>query len=249
MKAMIFAAGTGTRLKPLTDRIPKALVPLENKPILEWVMDKLLASGVTDMVVNVHHHPEQMHAFIMQARERGYPVRVSDETDMLLDTGGGLKKARKWLEGSREILAYNADILSNISLTDMLRTHRESGALATLAVSRRRANRYFLWHKDRLCGWENRLTGQHFYCKQGIPPKTQALAFSGIQVMHPRIFDLMEEEEVFSIRSTYLQWACSHQIRAFTHDARYWADIGSLEKLEKARILYREHREIFDRFT
>lgn len=202
-KAMIFAAGLGTRLRPLTDTMPKALVPVSGRPILGYQLERLAAAGVKEVVVNVHHFAEQVIRYL-EEHDFGLRVRVSDERDELLDTGGGLARARQWLDGDAPVLVHNVDILSNVDL------HRWAGAHpdgTTLLVSERQTQRYLLFDEEnRLVGWTNVATGQvrSPYSKLDVA-RCSRYAFSGIQLFSPRLFSLMEGwPRRFSIIDFYL---------------------------------------------
>lgn len=161
MKGMIFAAGLGTRLRPLTDHTPKALIPLGGRPMLERVIERMQLAGVTDLTVNVHHHAAQVIDWLQAHPRRGLILHISDERDELLDTGGGLFHARPFLEEGGPILVHNADILTDVDLTAIVRYHQASQALATLLVARRSTSRYLLFDSQlRLHGWVNKLTGE-----------------------------------------------------------------------------------------
>ncbi len=237
MKALIFAAGLGTRLRPLTDKLPKALIPVAGKPMLQWVIEKLIASGVTDIVINVHHHPDILIDYINNLKYLGIHFHISDERNQLLDTGGGLKKAEVFLKGPDPFIVHNADVLSNIDLKEMLAFHKQQKALATLAVASRKTSRYFLWDGNRLAGWENNISGEKILCQPDEKNRLRPLAFSGIHILCPKIFSLINEKGSFSIKDLYLRLAASHHIAAYEHDPRYWFDIGSPEKRENAETV------------
>ena len=161
MKAMIFAAGLGSRLRPLTDERPKALVELNGKPLITGVIEKLAAAGVTEIVVNLHHFADELRQYLAK-NDFGLPIHFSDEKKLLLDTGGGLKKAAEFFKDGGPFFAYNVDILTDIDLTKLYHQHLENKALATLAVRKRKTSRYLLFDKDfKLQGWENILTQNH----------------------------------------------------------------------------------------
>ena len=196
MKAMIFAAGLGTRLKPLTDTMPKALVPLAGKPLLQWQVEKLRDAGITDIIVNVHHFPDMIIDTIRRNNGWGCTISISDERDMLLDTGGGLKKAV--MEGP--ILACNVDILSNIDLRTLVSEYERTG-VSQLVVSERKTQRYLCFDKrDSLCGWTNIATGE-LKGKDG-----RHLAFSGLQILNGEALRLLRQiqEDKFSLIDFYL---------------------------------------------
>lgn len=244
MKAMIFAAGLGTRLRPLTDHTPKALVSVAGKPMLERVILRLKEAGFNDITVNIHHFGEQIIEFLRANNDFGITIHLSDERDMLLDTGGGIKKARPFLDGNEPFLVHNADILSDINLAELYRHHRESNAEATLLVSQRQTSRYLLLDDvNRLHGWINKSTGEtkpegfSFQERQ-----YKEMAFSGIHVISPSLFRYMESrqwEGKFSIIPFYLSVCETACIQGYPLQDRRWFDIGKPETLAKAEEYYR----------
>lgn len=251
MKAMIFAAGLGTRLKPLTDTLPKALVPLAGKTLLQWQIEKLKAAGITDIVVNVHHFPDQIIDYLRENDNFGCRIAVSDERDMLLETGGGLRKAKNLLLGvaSREsgnndapILVCNVDILSNIDLPTLLSAYNPN-EMGVVVVSPRDTQRYLVFDENnRLCGWTNIATGAVRGPIANTPypiPNTQNLAFSGMQVLNPRIFDVMDKVvadkgEKFSLIDLYLSIAEKEILRAYIPENYRMMDVGKIAQLSEA---------------
>lgn len=236
MKALIFAAGLGTRLKPLTDTMPKALVPIDGKPLLEHVILKLKAAGFNQIIVNVHHFPDQIIEFLKSKNNFDLRIEISDERDKLLDTGGGVKKAKWFFDDGKPFLVHNVDILSNIDLQSLYQQHLETSPLATLVVSKRDTFRYFLFDEEaRLKGWINEKTGE-------VRPENLAntelfnkLAFSGIQVLSPDVFKLMEHfPDHFSIVDFYLRNAAQQQIKAYVPHALKMIDVGKLNVLTEA---------------
>ncbi len=249
MKAMVLAAGLGTRLRPLTDDRPKALVTVAGRTLLEIVLERLRGFGVREVVVNAHHFADQIVAYLAANQNFGMRIEVSRE-ETLLDTGGGLKKAAWFLrpgEGGGEggsgagagapFIVHNVDVISGIDLGAMAAAHRESGALVTLAVAAREASRQLLFDgAGLLCG---RRTGDKEERVRGWvePPasESQALAFAGIHVVSPRIFGLMREEGAFSIIDVYLRLAAEgEKVVAFRADGAYWRDLGRVESLAAA---------------
>jgi NDP-sugar pyrophosphorylase family protein len=242
MKAMVLAAGLGTRLRPLTDDRPKALVEVDGRTLLEITLSRLRTFGIHDVIVNVHHFAEKVIAFLNQKKNFGMHIEVSRE-DVLLDTGGGLKKAGWFfLEHSgaagkpegEPFLLHNVDVVSTIDLQRMVQFHRDNQALATLAVQQRETSRYLLFDEQlQLCG---RRVGRE--AKPEIvraAPKTEALAFSGIHVISPRLLTLMKEEGIFSIIDSYLRLAgIGEKIIAFRADDYYWRDLGKPADLQQA---------------
>lgn len=245
MKAMIFSAGIGKRLHPISEHTPKALVEIGGKPMLQRLAEKLTTLGVREIVVNIHHHAEKMRAFIAQLNYPGVRFILSDETSLLLDTGGGLLKAKDHLMGEEPIILHNVDVLSDIDLQKMLDYHTSQGALATLAVSQRSTSRYFLWNNNRLAGWENIHTNQRILCDQKPGQQLERKAFSGIHIIQPSLLNLIVEQGVFSINEVYLRLASQYPILAFEHDPAYWADIGTPQKLAHAEAMVARHPDIF----
>ena len=267
---MIFAAGLGTRLKPLTDTLPKALVPLAGKTLLQWQIERLKAAGITDIVVNVHHFPDMIINYLRDNDNFGCRIAVSDERDMLLETGGGLRKAKSLLLGigSREsgnndepILICNVDILSNIDLPTLLHAYNPE-EMGVVVVSPRDTQRYLLFDEtNRLCGWTNIATGEIRPASlvsslNILPPTGEAdlqakptyqlqrsdlspLAFSGMQVLNPRIFDVMdkvvaEKGDKFSLIDLYLSIAEKEILRAFIPENYRMMDVGKIAQLSEA---------------
>jgi NDP-sugar pyrophosphorylase family protein len=239
MKAMVLAAGLGTRLRPLTNDRPKALVEVGGRTLLEITLTRLRNFGIHDVIVNVHHYADMVIDHVKAAGNFGMHIEFSRE-DILLDTGGGLKKAA-WFLGDNSstneedpFILHNVDIISTIDLQRMLRQHKESGALATLAVQERKTSRYLLFDEHaQLCG--RRLVKEE---KTEIVRPSQhlsELAFSGIHVISPRIFSLLTEEGVFSIVPAYLRLAAQgEKIQAFRADEYYWRDLGKPENIRQA---------------
>lgn len=242
MKAMIFAAGLGTRLRPLTDTMPKALVPVAGKPMLEHVIGKLKAAGYDELVVNIHHLGEQIVDFLRTNNDFGMTIRISDERDALLDTGGGLARAASLLFPMTEAtpaedcaLVHNVDILSNCDLNQLMEHHRSSDAGATLLVSKRETARYLLFDADGyLCGWVNKKTLETkpagFRYEEG---KYREYAFSGIQVVDAAFCRQMPQGK-YSVIDYYLSIASRREVRCYVQDGLQLMDIGKPETLEKA---------------
>ena len=233
MKAMILAAGLGTRLKPLTDNKPKALVELAGKTLLEHSIEKLVAAGVSDIIINVHHFHEMMKNFIQSLNYNGVSLSISDEKEILLDTGGGLWKAKDFFNDGQPFILYNVDIISDIDLIDFYKEHKKSESIATLAVTIRTAVRTFLWEDNKLCGWRNNNTGEEIISNNARKEFLQ-MAFSGIHCINPQIFELYNADGVFSIKDVYLKIAKEQNIAAYLHNAENWYDTGTVENLRKA---------------
>lgn len=238
MKAMIFAAGLGTRLKPLTDFKPKALVEIKNISLLEIAINKIKTSGFDEIIINVHHFADMIIDFLKSKNNFGTRIEISVERDLLLDTGGGLKKASWFFDDGKPFLVYNVDILSDIDLQKMYQFHQSSDSIATLAVRSRDTQRYLLVDEANLiCGWQNIKSGEIKNARQTNLSLHQ-LAYSGIQIINPNIFSLMPDDKVFSIIDFYLSIAAKERITAFRHDENYWLDLGKKESLEKAEKIF-----------
>jgi len=232
MKAMIFAAGLGTRLKPLTNTTPKALVEINGKPLLYYAIEIIKKAGIEAIIINTHHFSEQIIAYV-EHTDFGIQIEISDETEELLNTGGGLKKAAEFLHGTEPFLVYNVDILSDIDLKEMLEYHLKSNALATLAVMDRQTARYFLFDNDNtLCGWRNKKDGSERISRSAS--QLTEYAFSGIQIIDPMLLTLMTQEGVFPIVDVYLDLAKDYTIKAFNHTNTLWCDLGKHHELEYA---------------
>jgi NDP-sugar pyrophosphorylase family protein len=242
MKAMVLAAGLGTRLRPLTDDRPKALVEVGGRTLLEITLARLRTFGIRDAIVNVHHFADKVISYLNERENFRMHIEVSRE-DVLLDTGGGLKKAGWFfLEHSdspaesdgEPFLLHNVDVVSTIDLERMVQFHKDNRALATLAVQQRETSRYLLFDEQlQLCG---RRVGREANPETvRAAPKTEALAFSGIHIISPRLLTLMKEEGVFSIIDSYLRLAGSgEKIIAFRADEYYWRDLGKPADLQQA---------------
>ena len=234
MKALIFAAGLGTRLRPITDTMPKALVPVGGKPLLEHVATKLIAAGYDELVINVHHFADQIRDYVADRGGWGVQVAFSDETDLLRETGGGIRHAAPLLTGPEPFLVHNVDILSNFDPSSF-RAQHQKGDLATILVSERETQRYFLFDDDnRLVGWINRATGEVRSPWSGIDPdQCKCLAFAGIHLIDPAIFPLMQEwPEKFSIVDFYLAICRTYTVRAVVQPGLELHDVGKLSQLD-----------------
>ncbi|MFK7907222.1 MAG: NDP-sugar synthase [Chitinophagales bacterium] len=242
MKAMIFAAGLGTRLRPLTNHKPKALVEVNGTPLLEIVIQRLKQHGFTNIVVNVHYFAKQIIRFLEAKNHFDIQISISDETGLLLETGGGLLKAKPFFEGkdNEPFLVHNVDILSDIDLATLYQSHLQNNPLATLVVRNRKTSRYLLFdEKNQMCGWKNVKTGEvRMMRDSALSLEPKALAFSGIHVISPSIFQYMpEQESAFSIIETYLQAAKTQKIMAYPSDDSNWLDVGKPESLAQAEVL------------
>ncbi len=224
MKALLLAAGLGTRLRPLTNDRPKALVEVSGMTLLERNIRFLTQQGISEVIINVHHFGEQIIEFV-QCHTFDIAVRISDEREQLLDTGGALRKAAPFFKGEEDFLVYNTDVLSDIRIAELLRFHREEKNLATLAVRHRKTQRYILLDK------QSQLIGR-YQSGEAIPAEASLAAFSGIHILSTRIFDMLPEEEVFPIMPVYIGLSGKERIRGFFHDDSFWMDMGRPESIK-----------------
>ena len=238
VKAILFAAGLGTRLGEYTSDRPKALVNLNGKPLLQHAIEHLKKFGINDITINVFHFAEQIISFVAENNSFGISIHISDEREQLLDTGGGLKKAKELLIGTEPILIYNVDIISNLDLNEFLRYHLENRALATLAVRNRKTSRYLMFDYDlQLSGWKNFSNGETRISREGSFNNSQPFAFSGIHLIQPQLLDLITEEGKFPIMDLYLRLATQHPIKAYIDRSDLWMDLGKPDQLKAAELL------------
>lgn len=237
MKAMIFAAGLGTRFKPFTDKHPKALAMVNKKSLLQRNIEYLQQYGITDVVVNVHHFADQLKEAIEVNKGWGSNVIISDESNEVLETGGGLLKARPLLEGKEPFITLNADILTELNITKLLDYHQQNKALISFGITNRKTSRYFLFDEDqRLCGWRNVNTGEE---KISIPGKQlHQMAYSCVVVFEPAIFDLIPQRRKFSLTETYLSLASSQLILGYDHTGDRLVDVGKPESVAIAETMF-----------
>ena len=226
VKALILAAGLGTRLYPLTKDKPKALVEINGKTLLQRAIEKLKQHKVSEITVNVHAFGEQIIDFL-HTHSFDIPIHISDEREELLDTGGAILKAAPFLSDSDAFIVYNVDVISDINLDKMLKTHLATNALSTLAVRKRTSSRYLLFNSEnQLKGWKNIKSGEQIILSD---EKKEEYAFSGIHILNPSIFDLIQQKGKFSIIPSYLQLAKEHSIFGFEHTDDLWMDMGKYE--------------------
>jgi N-acetyl-alpha-D-muramate 1-phosphate uridylyltransferase len=236
MKAMILAAGLGTRFKPWTDKHPKALALVNGKTLLERNIVYLQSVGIKDVLVNVHHFAGQIQDAIKENNGWGSRITISDESGEVLETGGGLKKARVFFDQGPFVL-MNADILTDLDLRALISYHEEKKSLATLAVTNRKSARYFLFDKNnRLSGWRNTKTGEEIISIRNI--ELNEKAFSGIHFVSPEIFPLIRQQGKFSIVEVYLDLAAHYPILGFDHSSSKLVDVGKPEAISTAENLF-----------
>lgn len=233
MKAFILAAGLGTRLFPYTSDRPKALVELNGITLLERAILKVNELNVSEIIVNIHHFGEKIVEFLEKKESFHLPIKISDERDQLLDTGGAILKARPFLDKSEPFLVYNVDILSSIDLKELSDFHASKGGLATMAVRDRMTDRYMVFNPEMiLSGWRNIKTGEEKLVRNNT--RLQNYAFSGIQIIEPEIFPLITETGKFSVIQLYLRLAGQHSIYGFRDESSLWMDLGKPEQLAEA---------------
>jgi MurNAc alpha-1-phosphate uridylyltransferase len=230
MKAMILAAGKGTRMLPLTENKPKALIEVQGIALLEHTILYLKYYGIDEIIINIHHHAEQIMSFVKRNNSFGLRIEFSDESDKLLDTGGGLFKARWFFNDHKPFILTSSDVITNLDLNELLLSHRKKKPLVTLAVKRRKSSRDFIFDQDYLlCGWQNNSSGETRMVRE-IHNQIK-IAFSTIHVISPEIFELIEERGCFSIIDVYLRLASYQNIMGFEHDQSAWFECGRIDNL------------------
>ena len=223
---MILAAGLGTRLMPFTENKPKALVEYRGKTLLEIVLRRLIHHGFRDVVINVHHFPDKIISFVESKKNFNANIVFSDESDMLLDTGGGIKKASPLFEGE-PVMIHNVDVYTDLNLDDLYNFHNDFENLASLAVKERDTTRPFLMNdKNLLCGWENKLTGEQRIIRNET--SLQEIAYSGIAILSPEFIDMLPDEGSYSLTPELLNIAGNRDIHLFPHTGA-WKDMGRPE--------------------
>ncbi|MDR2474755.1 MAG: nucleotidyltransferase family protein [Bacteroidales bacterium] len=239
MKAMIFAAGLGTRLKPFTDNKPKALFPVCGKPLLDHIIRKLLAAGFNDIVINVHHFSDLIIEYLDECAGLNVNIEISREQN-LLDTGGGIKKVAGFFDDGKPFLVHNVDIISNVDLEGFYLSHlKRKDALASLLVNDRKSTRYFLMDDDRLAGWMNVVSGEIKSPFATVNSEIyRKMAFGGVHVMSPIVFEYMHNwPDKFSIIDFYLSVAAKISIYGFCPENLQLVDVGKSENLPAAELL------------
>jgi NDP-sugar pyrophosphorylase family protein len=238
MKGMILAAGLGTRLKPFTDHHPKAMAVVNGKTILQRNIEYLASYGVNDIIVNVHHFADQIIKHIDDYNQFGVKITISDETDQVLETGGGLKKAAWFFDDGKPFVLMNVDILTDMNLNDMVQFHIQHKPMVTLAVSERVSSRCFLWNeKNELCGWRNNNTEEEKISR--ADSKLTEKSFSGIHLIYPCIFPFLTQVGKFSIVDSYLELAKTKTILGFDHSGCQLMDVGKPESIVNAEGIFK----------
>ncbi|HRY32708.1 MAG TPA: nucleotidyltransferase family protein [Bacteroidales bacterium] len=230
---MILSAGLGTRLRPLTEHCPKALVTAGGISLLERVIIRLKHAGFKSVTINVHHLPDQIIRFLKAHHYFGMEISISDESELLLDSGGGIKKASALFPAGCHILVHNVDVVSDTDLRQLMQHHQARHAEATLAVRDRQSDRKFLFNERmQLCGWENSKLGQSIRLEGSNDATLCRLAFSGIYVLSPDFIAKMPDGGPYSVIDILLKQATAGRILGYEHSADYWADLGSTERLQ-----------------
>jgi N-acetyl-alpha-D-muramate 1-phosphate uridylyltransferase len=244
-QAMIFAAGLGTRFKPWTDKHPKALALVNGKSLLQRNIEYLQQYGITDVVVNVHHFADQIIDAVETNQGWGSNIMISDERDEVLETGGGLLKARPLLEADEPFVTINVDILTDLNLFKLLDYHKEHRPLISFGVTNRKTSRNFLFDSnDRLCGWRNNATGETkgpfltFPQGEGMNTQLIAKAYSCVVVFEPMVFSLINQRGKFSLTETYLDLAKEHLILSYDHSGDKLVDVGKTESVQVAEEMF-----------
>jgi NDP-sugar pyrophosphorylase family protein len=233
MKAMIMAAGKGTRLGKITETIPKVLVDINGKSLLQMAVETCAQYGFDDIIVNVHYLADMVEEEIKRLKRLGFRITVSDERELLLENGGGLYKARGFFDNC-PFLVFNADIVTDLDLSSLYRYHLKKNGLATLAVRNREGSRFLLVNNEGvLKGWCNKATGEKILAVKGDEDLSE-IAFSSIQIIDPEIFKYMKDD-TYTVVTLYLQLASSHKILTYRYDNGYWFNVGTPEDLENVR--------------
>lgn len=238
--ALIFAAGLGTRFKPWTDHHPKALAVVNGKSLLQRNVEYLQQWGINNVLVNVHHHAQQLKDAIEENKGWGSHIVISDETDAVLETGGGLLKAAPLLKGCGAFITLNADILTDLNLEKLFAAHKSSGALITLCTAIRDTSRFLLFNaQNRLCGWRNR-KGTEVVEKVVVPDAhLHEKAYSGIAVFDEKVLNLIPFTGKFSLIEVYLHLAKDFVVQGYDHSADKWVDVGRTESVAVAEALFK----------
>lgn len=234
MEAMIFSAGKGTRLQPLTNHIPKALVEINSLSLLEHNIRKLISYGIKHIIINIHHFGDKI---IEHIENMNYPadILISDEREELLDTGGGLNKAKNLFSLKQDIIVHNVDILSFIDFSQVLEYHKSQSSIATLCVSKRKTSRYLLFNSNnQLSGWENKTSGERII--SNVSNQYNPYAFSGIQIIKPELINYLDSKG--PIIPKYLEISKNYKISPFIHNKEIWMDVGKPQAIEEAKGFY-----------
>ena len=241
---MILAAGFGTRLQPLTDRLPKALIPFMGKPMIDYVINKMKDFGIERIVVNVHHHRKKMIEYLTD-KDFGVEILISDEKEEHLLTGGGIKNAARYFQNCDNILVHNADIISSVDYAEFLAFHEDSQARITLAVRSKDDPRVFCFNERmELTGWMNKKTGE--VRKSKVNDSSKEYGFNGIYLLSSHAIKEFPEKNKFSVVDFFLEYTKTNPVLGFVDDSRYWFDLGSVEKIKKAENYFLTEGKYFE---
>ena len=237
MKAMIFSAGLGTRFKPWTDSYPKALAIVNGKSLLQRNIEYLQQYGINDVVANVHHFSDQIITAVKENNGWGSTVTISDETAEVLETGGGLLKAKALLQNDEPFITLNADFLTNLNLYDLIDFHQQKKSLISFGITNRKSSRNFLFDEDnRLCGWMNSVTGEKRISI--AKPNLKPMAYSCVVIFEPTVFDLIPQRGKFSLVDSYLSLAADYPLYGYNHSGDKLVDVGKPESVAIAESLF-----------
>ncbi len=238
MKAIIFSAGLGTRLAPFTDKNPKALAMVNGKSLLQRNIEYLQKYGITDVIVNIHHHGSKIEAALKKNKGWGSKYTISDETKRLMDTGGGLVRAKKFLSGTEPFVSINVDILTDLNLSAMLENHQKTEAVISVAVKKRDSNRSLIMRDDmRLCGWKNSATDEEVM--QLFGHDLRPFGFSGVAMWNGDVFNEIDRRGKYSVKDLLLDLTATTKIVGFEHSDGKWMDVGTPENLEEAEKVFK----------
>ena len=235
MQALLLCAGLGTRMKHLTKDTPKALVPVNGKPLIAWNLEKLKKAGFQKVIVNVHHYAQQIKDYLKEQDYFGLDIQISDESKQLLETGGAIKHARNYIDTVEPLLIHNVDIITDLDLTDLMASHQANDGIATLAVRSRQTSRYLIFEEEslHLTGWTNIKT-KETKLSRVTTLMVANFGFSGVHVIDPSLFDFFSKEKAFSIIEVYLKAARTKNVYAYPHEKDIWYDVGKPESVELA---------------
>ena len=234
MKAMILAAGLGTRLRPLTDGATKALVPFHGVPMVEGVIRKLYGAGIREIVVNVHHFAEDVTSFLKGINIEGLTLHISDESSQLMDTGGAILQAREFFSGEKSFLVHNVDVYTNLDIAGLIEAHMKDDSLVTIAVKKRTTSRSLLFNSENvLSGWRHNETGEERFLPDK-PENLQDFGNSCVQVIDTELFETYPDTKPLNLVQMFLDLAADHKIRAYIHNQDYWYDLGRYESFQQA---------------
>lgn len=242
INAMIFAAGLGTRLKPFTKEHPKALAEINGVPLLAIALKKIERLGIKKVVINVHHFAHQVISFVEKHKSNNLEILISDESEQLLDTGGGLLKAAPLFDTEADILIYNVDVITNAPLDELIKTHQQQKNLVTLMTEKRKASRFLLFDADnQLKGWRNPKTKEELWVNQ--PEETLEMGYNGVHIIQSKLLGLLDNSNSFPIFPEYIKLSEKFPVKSWSNWKGEWIDVGTPEKLDQASKLILSYPE------